>query len=362
MARSLRQQPSASDELADIADWVEFQAMTNSTQRFSRADLISVMRRSSTVEAVEQDPNDPRTDGVPGRTDAGSLTSQAVADDVFSTLQSRADACGEKASYPFTFDIDVLSATPGWNNQLYSFLLLQSWVPPTSGHGGTAVLFEDCATLAALGLLGGPENNAVAQRVGSPRRAPLGRMHAQVSEMCRLLGEGDGIRDGEGDHNGDGKLDLVAWRTFPDRRQGKLILFGQCACGFSTWDGKLSELDVQGFAGKFLRDRPLVWPLRLFFVPWQIPEGYWRNTVVDSGLVLDRCRLVSCIRTIDAALTARIVAATQRLLTSILPPRRQRAGRPQRPIRTQQAQRTHQAHGAQQGRRHSGRRTSAGVS
>lgn len=90
----------------------------------------------------------------------------------------------------------------------------------------------------------------------------------------------------------DAKLDIVAWRPFPDEQVGKLIAFGQCAAG-DNWDGKVSELRPVSFTGLWLKDRRLSFtPLVFFYVPRCFEAWEWEYVASFSDTIpFDRCRI-----------------------------------------------------------------------
>ena len=103
----------------------------------------------------------------------------------------------------------------------------------------------------------------------------------------------------------DGKLDIVAWKEFEDKRQGKLITFGQCATG-RDWEAKRSELPAaEDWCTNWMADRPAVWPVRSFFVPHRVDRGNWFYTCSLSGILYDRCRIASLASTLDTGLEAK---------------------------------------------------------
>ena len=63
---------------------------------------------------------------------------------------------------------------------------------------------------------------------------------------------------------------LIAWLPFADRREGQIVCFGQCATG-ANWRDKLSELQPQDFAHKWLQDQFAAAPGKMFFMPHRIP-------------------------------------------------------------------------------------------
>jgi hypothetical protein len=90
----------------------------------------------------------------------------------------------------------------------------------------------------------------------------------------------------------DGKIDLVVWKSFTDKRVGNILLLGQCACG-NGWHSKLEELDPEKFRRKWLRTlNHSGEQLRFMAIPFHIPdEPSWIDACIGGGLILDRIRL-----------------------------------------------------------------------
>ena len=90
---------------------------------------------------------------------------------------------------------------------------------------------------------------------------------------------------------GDGKLDIVVYRVFSDRRSGGLVGFAQCKTGIH-WKTHLSKLQPRAFCDKYLQEPLRVEPVRIYMVPHRVDGSEWNNHTSDGGLLLDRCRLV----------------------------------------------------------------------
>jgi hypothetical protein len=282
---------------------MEYTALRSSEKRASIATLVKLLRRNGSTDAIAGP-----------RGDAGSELSQSVAQDVFAEIENRRIACGPD-KYPFTVEQGLLALKPEPEKSPYILLLLMSATTPTAGHNGTAVLFEQVCTQAALGYLGGAANGAQAIRFGSPRRAPIGTLRGALDHLCSNLAEGGGCRlPQRARHTGDEGLDIVAWRRFPDGKEGQLIAFGQCAGGDGNWEDKLAELDGRKFVQKWLRAMFLVDPIRLFFVPRRIPKDDWEHAGIDGGVLFDRCRIVACLQGLAGELSDRCATASTTLL------------------------------------------------
>jgi hypothetical protein len=89
----------------------------------------------------------------------------------------------------------------------------------------------------------------------------------------------------------DAKLDLVAWRDFPDRSSNKLLLLGQCASG-TDWEGKLRELNPRAFFANWAQDTPSSPLISSVFIPHRIERQKWNNIArIAEAIIFDRCRI-----------------------------------------------------------------------
>lgn len=303
---SFSNSPAATDDPEELADWLELEALESGGS--SRAELVSALKQGGTVAALlEEEAID--EDGNPSPPhDPGSARAQRVADDAFSEIEGRARACGGR--YPFEIGAGSMISKGDLTESPYVFLMLLSLVGPTSGHRGTAVLFESLCAAAAQEYVSGR-----GYRFGAPRPAPLTRFGTALDDLCASLGEGGGTKPGEGrNHTGDGGLDLVAWRPFPDGRCAKLIAFGQCAAGKGNYESKLNELDGAKFVKKYFRTALPIDPIRFFFVPWRLRSAAWEKMAIDGGVIFDRCRIVALLSTLGHSLLMDLQSATRRMM------------------------------------------------
>jgi len=281
--------PSASDAPEIHADWLELRALESADQNSSIQDLVQVIRRSGTTDAL------PGVDDVESSLDRGSEKSQGIAEDAFGEIEDRFSSCGgDNGTYPFVVssqNIQLKITSP----TAYLFLLLLSRFGKDAGPNSMdgAKLFEEVSIEAALSYFGGSASEIGTYHFGAPRRSPNpADFVSALNELCRNLGEGVACRTERPNlaDQKDAKLDLAVWRPFSDRRYGKLIGFGQCATG-NDWPGKLGELQPGPFCEMWMQDVPSVHPVRLFFVPFRVDKRRWMDYSRRSGIVFDRCRI-----------------------------------------------------------------------
>lgn len=289
--------PSASEGREVHADWLELRALEAADRNSSIQDLVQVIRRTGTIEAIEPDdePEDPQ--------DRGAEKTQVVAEDAFSEIEDRHTSCGgDRGEYPFRLGSQYIELRKGREKSVYLFLLLLSRFGKDAGPKGSdgAGMFELLCLHAAAQYIGGPKSEVGSFHFGAPRRSTPRGFRDALNEMCRQMGEGQGCRVDRPNlaDQKDAKLDLTVWRPFRDNRPGKLIGFGQCATG-ADWPDKLTHLQPEHFCRQWMIDTPAVSPLRLFFAPFRIEHRRWRDVTGLGGVIFDRCRIALCARGID---------------------------------------------------------------
>ena len=215
--------------------------------------------------------------------------------EAFHEIERRATACS--VGYPFT--IDELGYTlrskrdVGYvKHIMYKYLLLATRLNMRDNrvHASVdgALVFEELSAEVARDYLGPRAESFVFGTAGN-----ASNFADRINSLCQQLGEGGSFvnRNLAVPTEQDGKLDVVAWKPFSDRQAGKLTLFGQCKTG-THYQDTLTQLQPDAFWRKWFRDQLVVTPVRVFFVSEALLRSRWYNVAVDSGLLLDRCRIV----------------------------------------------------------------------
>lgn len=304
--------PAASDDVVVLADYIELRALRSDDLNASAQDLVSVLVRSGTAEALvdtEEELED--EERLPLNADDRC---EELGDAAFGELEDRNRSCGN--AYPFQVLTNAIQGDTGSFSSIYTFLLALSQVGPKKLAGQMPErLFEDLARLAALHYLGGAAAGADAVHFGFPRRVLPRDFPSALKSLCLALGDAseNGAKPAARDQK-DGKLDLVAWRNFPDNRPGKLVAFGQCAAGLTDWRRKVTELDARAFQKKWLLHHLSVDPVRMFFLPLRVPSSAMRDLCIDAGIVFDRCRIAAFASSADAKLVKGCTAWTKAAL------------------------------------------------
>lgn len=317
MKTSALSSPPASAPKEELADWLELRALTDSDLSSSLQDLVREIRRNGSMDAFENS------------SDKGSADTERVAEDAFGELENRLRACGT-AAYPFDVSRHSIVLRKDYDRSPYIFQLLLTKFGLVSAKGlpSPEKTFEEIATVAARRYFG-PDGEVLGFAFGFPRRYEAKNFQQALDHLCGQLGEGGGAKIPTEDPAGlalakrladqkDGKVDIVAWRPFPDRRVGKLIGFGQCATGATDWRGKLSELQPQTFEKLWLREGLSCIPVRMFFVPRRVEEHDWRDVSVQAGILFDRCRITHHCGALNDELAAECAAWSKEIISSRL--------------------------------------------
>ena len=274
-----------------IADFAEIECLRRKDGSVSSLDITRILLRET--EAYGDD------------------AVKHLVDEAFGELSVRAQHCGTECGYPYELlrNGALLARRQPDNgvqpSLLYWYLLLSTRMNMNTcrnqgGHDATA-LFEHLCREVAVRFMGGPSPYVDAIVFGTGRQAVDMKDHEELNQgvfksavdrLCAALGEGVGFPNkiNERVRAKDGKLDIVVWRRFADKRPGQLIGFGQCKTG-TYWNNDLMKLQPEGFCAKWMQKRPAVLPVRMYFVADRVVD-VWYDMCVDGGLFFDRCRIV----------------------------------------------------------------------
>jgi len=258
-----------------MADWLEFRALSASDSSASFSDLRRLLTRTSGPR--EFDSPAPR----------GTSQDELLADATFQELEDRHRSTG--SAYPFEIDNSVLRVS----NDLdacwaYIFCLLLSLKGANRDEATEAPtrIFEDIAELAACQYVSGRS-----LKFGFPRRVLPNKFIEALEHVIREIGEGQGARHRpDSKHAKDARLDIIAWRPFPDNRAAQMIIFGQCAAG-GNWHSKITDLQPSSFTDLYWQEAPAVHPLKAFFTPFRLKGESWYGIAKLGGILFDRCRI-----------------------------------------------------------------------
>ncbi|WP_165250161.1 hypothetical protein [Paludisphaera soli] len=290
---------SGDDEIVEHADWVEASSLFKADGNVSQEDLaraIALDRSLSQSRARE------------------------LAQDAFDELADRIESCGENSHprvscYPFELvdgntmlqkkSTDASAPDAGL---LYLFLLaltrsdMSSKARKRAKLDPTKIFERLCADVlkefwggesahSDCIVFGTAKLSVKSKGKAKPKGARSNVFSHHVNHLCSVLQEGIGWRtNARSPGAGDGKLDVVVYRRFRDRRSGSLVGFAQCKTGIH-WREHLPKLQPRGFCGNYMVSPLLVDPMRIYMVPHRIVANRWDEDTRAGGLLFDRCRI-----------------------------------------------------------------------
>lgn len=218
---------------------------------------------------------------------------------VFELLGERQRICGD--GYPFSLDssgsvLHVVEIEGLACRELYLYLLGATRINMTKnkvidGIDGALLMEEVCCEAIRYYL--GPER-AKSIVLGT---ASSGGFEERVNQLIREVHEPCSFQNINGEEAivraQDDGVDVVGWLPFDDDAPGKLAIFAQVKTG-TSWRDNVLECQPENFQKKWLSGTFTVSPVRAFCVAEAVGKTYWNSTCCDAGVLLDRCRLVSC--------------------------------------------------------------------
>ena len=309
------QDPTASHDATEHADWLELVAVTTADHNSSRQDLMTAIRRTGSIDSAHDsegftDDDAPLDDAVEGEDEV----LEPIADAAFVQLELREAYLG--VNYPFAISDGALQAKDGAATSPYAFLTTLTYFGPQAGAKGATSLFERLSAAALVQYLGG-STTVDSYNFGFPRHDGPKSFIKAIKDLCSKMGEGLGCRDnGSTAQNAkDAKLDLVAWVPFGDDRRNQVSVFGQCAAG-KYWLGKLNELQPVDFCKRWLQEQPAMSPLSAFFVPRHFADNEWSEASVGERVLFDRLRIARSLGGLEEDLARRCAEWTASTIIS----------------------------------------------
>lgn len=209
------------ETICELVDWLEVSAWAQPGKTISRQTVTSWFVLGSNNDEAEEKTNQ-----------------------LWSEIKTRAFAL--KTSYPFklsgdeelfSFSGNDVASVPYIFCLLISYFGLPKIVPRRALH--VSHLFEKLCTHAANKYVSDDLRTETKNYQFGWPRSDWARQYKSIdkamNELLRQLGDGtnrlSGVRNlaGRGESTGDGGLDVVAWRLFPDGKKGMLVFLGQCA-------------------------------------------------------------------------------------------------------------------------------------
>jgi hypothetical protein len=270
-SRSVPPFPENTKRTEEVADWLELKALFSHDRNGSAADIDRELVRLNVDDR------------------------ESLLGNVFLEIDRRQQATGR--AYPFTrADTSIEISTGAKKFAAYFFCLALSyygWKPRRNAPCNPWLLFEAISGHCAASFVNG--DVVIFGTSARSGRQAKNVFATKVKELASKLGEGEGFRKQRTFSTKDSKVDLVAWRGFPDKRASQMILFGQCAGG-ENWRGdKLSSLNPDAFWDQWMKKGKVSALFESVFIPHRLFEDdEWELRARRARLLFDRCRVVHC--------------------------------------------------------------------
>lgn len=272
--------------VSELADWLEVSVWAQSDLKISRQEVVSSFTFESTNDDAEEKVNT-----------------------IWDELKTRAIFLKDKYSFKFSDSEEIFffNNTPS-QGVAYIFCLLLSYIGLTEltskkTTDGSFLFEKLCSYVANKYVSDNIGSKTKNLQFGAPRKewpASKKTFKPALKELIRQLGDGDycsdEVRIRPSTNQGDGGLDIVAWRSFPDEKRGMFIFLGQCA----TAKDRNEYVEKAGDLEKFLSvcvsfKFPYILGL---FVPHilshndVIHEESWETIKRQNNIPFDRTRIV----------------------------------------------------------------------
>jgi len=312
--------PVGTETRSELADWVELSSIVAASGSSGAAELRRLLSRE------QEDSHEPIVEPETGEAlEEETLESVAseIEDAIVQELQFRVGLLGE--SYPFELIVErnvwrvAYRGSEGQGRRTYLACLfisamrdrrLQETSLREKSGVDPARLFQAISASAAVAYFGDGISFGWPRPDGTPFIDALkvftDRLGVGVPKTVPPLASPRREKD-EG-------IDVIAWRSFTDRRPGHLVLFGQVASG-GNWRGKPVAADMRGFFDWF-HTWPTWHPVEGMFIPfpqhhdcaplkgvdWDTAViDFCRRNEIDFGLIFDRLRLTELAQETDVS-------------------------------------------------------------
>jgi hypothetical protein len=293
-------------------DYIELRCLTHKDKKFSRDNLQEALSESKEVanaadddadwaEAAEQQTfAEPEAEEYVQQGEAEEIDDdESYAAKYFRHLQWRAQLFDD--AWPFVIDVHAreirLREALSKDQYLYLQLLLSASLEYCPGTRRTPLTskFEGVSVEVMRKLM--PAGSQVHQfGAGNSKRYKghlydrLVQLTADVHGHLHLSKADFGVTNA-----GDGGLDIVAWHSMGDERNGMPIAFAQCGCTAQGWSGKSLEASPARLSNKLVVMHD--WAT-YYFTPVDLAverdgKRNWQNLLdVPKVIMIDRLRLL----------------------------------------------------------------------
>lgn len=284
--------PSAQAHKEEIADFWEIQALQNFSIPISGLDITKIV--SKEFDELNNE----------GLTSEEDIYYDKL-DEVFAHIEDRMKFSNK--NYPFSIGASsiVIDEINTLKEKIYLFLLLctrfnMKTHKKQNDIDGTLLFEHLCANVAA-NFFG---ENAEALVFGT---GVTGNFQDKVTDLIKRLGEGGKFSNpnlNPPTKNDDG-IDIVVWKNFSDGKEGKIIGFGQCKTGTSSWRDGIHKLKPIDFCNKWFTLNPIFEPLPIVFLTDTMNENFNFYSAQKGFLIFNRFRIMEYI--VEDTLDVKIV-------------------------------------------------------
>lgn len=278
--------PGARAYREEIADFWEVESIRNPELSISQIDISRIL--SIELDELNHDGIDSEDDNL---NDGNSNRNGLI--DVFKELKQRTNFCANK--YPFNFGIQSIKICKEKNEfykKIYLFLLLCARLNMQkqkiqNGIDATQ-LFENLCAHVAKNYFGNSSHSFVFGTANS------GSFKDKVEYLIKNTGEGVKFKNPNNNPptKKDDSVDIVVWKEFSDGKRGKLIGFGQCKTGTTTWRDGIYKLKPENFCSQWFLDEPIFNPIPIVFICDTLNEESNFYTSQKGFLFFNRFRIL----------------------------------------------------------------------
>ncbi len=268
--------PSKGANVSELADFLEVQCLLSTEKSYSITSAKSAlcMADDTTIAGIDSEEDEILND-----------FSEALME-----IEERRCRCRE--NYPFTAEKNVIKITKSDRiAYIYYFLLLATRERMGvkriySGIDGT-LLFEFFCEIIIKNFFG---EKAKTMIFGTSSELTFKEKIETLISALNIKGTFKEPVNSLGMQK-DGKLDIVVWIPFTDKREGDFIGFGQCKTG-NNWRDSVGQLNPKAFWDSYSTCSPVFTPVKIFLVAESCYESWEEITRYVDGLFFDRNRLM----------------------------------------------------------------------
>lgn len=307
--------PTGSETRSELADWIEISSIVAAARSVGSAELRRLLSRELDDDhGVNLDPES----GEPLDIETLEEESGFIEDSVVQELEFRRDVLGD--AYPFelhsdrgTWRVSLRDGEAPGRGVYLACLFISGMrdrrIPEATMRARSGVdparVFQALADLAARRFLGEGISFGWPRPDGTPFRDALRGFADQLG-----VGQPKDLPPASSQRREkDEGIDVIAWRSFADKRPGHLLMLGQVASG-GNWRGKPVSSEIGTFLDWF-HTRPAEHAVEAMFIPFpqhhDCPSSFengWDEVVVDFcrrneityGLIFDRLRITELAR------------------------------------------------------------------